>query len=133
MLRKPISQFLDSKYRNLLISQGSRSLDSDSFYLFSLLIFSSLQEYKNGQDLRALYLTGDNAIQGIDAQKAESVQLNVLADAGGEGGVIVDSANALLQGKSLVRSSSSPDFVLTSNLLLSHSQVCTPRLTNRFN
>lgn len=65
----------------------------------NLTVAGYVQEYQNGVDLRALYLTNTtDAIQGIDATQSETTQLNVLADAGGEGGVIIESANALLQG-----------------------------------
>lgn len=63
----------------------------------NLTVLGYLQEYQNGLDLRARYL--DNAaIQGIDATKAEDTQVKVMADAGGEGSTIVDSAYALMQG-----------------------------------
>lgn len=46
-----------------------------------------------------MYLTSSTGgIQGINATQAQATELNVMADAGGEGGVIIDSANALLQG-----------------------------------
>ena len=63
----------------------------------SLTVLGYLQEYKNGADLRSMYLT-DNAIAGLNTTVANSEQIDVIADAGGEGTVIVDSANALLQG-----------------------------------
>lgn len=64
----------------------------------NLTVLGYAQEYKNGQDLRTLYLNGSNAIQGMNATRAEGNQMRVMADAGGEGSVIVDSTNALLQG-----------------------------------
>ncbi|CAO1630463.1 unnamed protein product [Sympodiomycopsis kandeliae] len=65
----------------------------------NLTVLGYLQEYQNGVDLRNLYLTNNaDSIQGIDPTQAETKQLNVLADGGGEGGVIIESANALLQG-----------------------------------
>ncbi|KDN47750.1 phosphoglycerate mutase-like protein [Tilletiaria anomala UBC 951] len=64
----------------------------------NLTVLGYLQEYRNGVDLRARYLDGNNKIQGIDPVKAEDAQVKVFADAGGEGTVIVDSVNALLQG-----------------------------------
>lgn len=65
----------------------------------NLTVLGYLQEYQNGADLRNMYLTSTtDAIQGINATQAETKQLNVMADAGGEGGVIIESANALLQG-----------------------------------
>lgn len=65
----------------------------------NLTVLGYLQEYQNGVDLRSAYLTNaSDSISGINATQAELSQVNVLADAGGEGGVIVESANALLQG-----------------------------------
>jgi hypothetical protein len=66
----------------------------------NLTVLGYSQEYANGQDIRNVYLnaTSPLAIQGINVTQAESVQSRVMADAGGEGTVIVDSSNALLQG-----------------------------------
>ena len=65
----------------------------------NLTVLGYLEEYQNGVDLRNMYLTSTtDAIQAINATQAETKQLNVMADAGGEGGVIIESANALLQG-----------------------------------
>lgn len=64
----------------------------------NLTVLGYQQEYKNGQDLRTAYFAGDNAIQGMSTEAAQGNQLRVMADAGGEGTVIVDSSNALLQG-----------------------------------
>lgn len=64
----------------------------------NLTVLGYSQEYKNGADLRSMYLNGTNSIQGINATRAEGNQLRISADAGGEGSVIVDSTNALLQG-----------------------------------
>ncbi|PWN30388.1 phosphoglycerate mutase-like protein, partial [Jaminaea rosea] len=65
----------------------------------NLTVAGYVQEYNNGVDLRNLYLVNaTDSIQGINATQSETTQLNVMADAGGEGGVIIESANALLQG-----------------------------------
>ncbi|EPQ27429.1 uncharacterized protein PFL1_04967 [Pseudozyma flocculosa PF-1] len=66
----------------------------------NLTVLGYRQQLFNGQDLRARYLlpTSPTAIGGIDSDVAENAQLSVLADAGGEGGVIVESSLALLQG-----------------------------------
>jgi len=64
----------------------------------NLTVLGNLQEYKNGQDLRNMYMAGDTAIAGLNTTVANWNQLRVMADAGGEGTVIIDSANALLQG-----------------------------------
>lgn len=65
----------------------------------NLTVLGFLQEYQNGLDLRNYYLTNETGgIQGINSTQAETKQLNVMADAGGEGGVIIESANSLLQG-----------------------------------
>ncbi|KAK0537560.1 hypothetical protein OC835_001711 [Tilletia horrida] len=69
----------------------------------NLTVLGYVQELQNGADLRARYLAGGTntpttSIAGIDILKAENAQLAVIADAGGEGGVIVESAAAALQG-----------------------------------
>lgn len=64
----------------------------------NLTVLGYQQEYKNGQDLRATYLTGTQPISGIAVNTAQDAQLSVEADGAGEGEVIIDSANALLQG-----------------------------------
>lgn len=75
----------------------------------NLTVLGYRQEYQNGQDLRALYFDpsvgtpnvpagSTTAIEGINATKALDNQLRVMADAAGEGTVIVDSTSALLQG-----------------------------------
>lgn len=68
--------------------------------LTNLTVLGYRQQLYNGGDLRARYLLPDSTtpIQGIDANVAENTQVSVIADAGGEGGVIVESANALMQG-----------------------------------
>ncbi|KAJ7808863.1 histidine phosphatase superfamily [Mycena olivaceomarginata] len=58
------------------------------------------QEFQLGQRLRSLYLNATSAsfIQGINSTFVDQNQIHVRADAGGELGVIYDSAVALLQG-----------------------------------
>ncbi|KDQ50369.1 hypothetical protein JAAARDRAFT_211778 [Jaapia argillacea MUCL 33604] len=58
------------------------------------------QEYQLGQYIRALYLneSSPSYIQGVTADLFNQNQVEVRADAGGEGGVIFDSAVSLLQG-----------------------------------
>lgn len=79
----------------------------------NLTVLGGLQELQNGADLRSLYMTGDIAIEGLNTTIVQDSQIQVLADAGGEGEVIVDSANALLQGMFI---SMSCEFSLQSNL-----------------
>ena len=59
-----------------------------------------MQEVQLGSYLRAEYLNtrSSNAINGIISDVVDNRQLLVRADNGGEGGAIVDSAVALLQG-----------------------------------
>lgn len=65
----------------------------------NLTVLGYQQEYQNGQDLRSTYLTGsEKAISGISVNIAQDAQISVEADGAGEGEVIIDSANALLQG-----------------------------------
>ncbi|PWN31558.1 phosphoglycerate mutase-like protein, partial [Meira miltonrushii] len=65
----------------------------------NLTVLGYLQEYQNGQDLRSTYLTGtQKPISGIAVDTAQDAQMSVEADGAGEGEVIIDSANALLQG-----------------------------------
>lgn len=79
----------------------------------NLTVLGYLQEFQNGADLRARYLGGSAdaggaatapQISGIDATKAEDTQVKVMADAGGEGSTIVDSAYALMQGEDCISS-----------------------------
>lgn len=63
----------------------------------SLTVLGNVQEYQNGQDLRNMYLVNNN-ITGLNTSAADWNQVQVMADAGGEGTVIVDSAIALMQG-----------------------------------
>lgn len=64
------------------------------------LLTHTIAEYNLGSDVRRAYLnnTSPTFIQGIDALIHQGTQVSVLADAGGEGTVIADSANAMLQG-----------------------------------
>ena len=66
----------------------------------NLTVLGYLQEYQNGVELRNRYIdpASTNRIVGIEAEKAEDVQIKVIADGAGEGTVIVDSANAFMQG-----------------------------------
>lgn len=63
----------------------------------SLTVLGNVEEYQNGQDLRNMYLVNNN-ITGLNTSIADWNQVQVMADAGGEGTVIVDSAIALMQG-----------------------------------
>ncbi|KAJ7695722.1 phosphoglycerate mutase-like protein [Mycena rosella] len=58
------------------------------------------QEFQLGQHLRSLYLnaTSPSFITGVNDTLVDQTQIHVRADAGGELGVIYDSAVALLQG-----------------------------------
>ncbi|KAJ7164700.1 histidine phosphatase superfamily [Mycena crocata] len=58
------------------------------------------QELQLGQLLRSLYLnaTSPSFIKGINGSLVDQTQIHVRADAGGELGVIYDSAVAMLQG-----------------------------------
>ncbi|KAL0960870.1 hypothetical protein HGRIS_005885 [Hohenbuehelia grisea] len=60
----------------------------------------NVQELQLGQKLRSIYLNASSpsAIQGFNTTLADQNQIQVRADAGGEGGVIFDSAVSLLQG-----------------------------------
>ncbi|KAB5594889.1 hypothetical protein CTheo_1704 [Ceratobasidium theobromae] len=59
-----------------------------------------VQEYQLGQLIRSLYFNSSSpsVISGISTGLVDQNQVRVRADAGGEGGVIFDSAVALLQG-----------------------------------
>ncbi|PWZ00452.1 phosphoglycerate mutase-like protein [Testicularia cyperi] len=88
-----------------LIRHGDRQgfYQSPTTYTAShtnLTVLGYLQELNSGAQLRSLYLNSSSpsAIQGIDVNLAENLQVSVQADAGGEGGVIVESANAFMQG-----------------------------------
>lgn len=59
------------------------------------------QEFQLGQLIRSLYFndtTSPSHIQNISTGLFNQAQIDVRADAGGEGGVIYDSALALVQG-----------------------------------
>ncbi|KAF8647563.1 hypothetical protein AX16_006620 [Volvariella volvacea WC 439] len=58
------------------------------------------QEHQLGSLLRQIYLQPESPsfIDGINATLVDETQIHAIADAGGEGGVILDSAAALLQG-----------------------------------
>lgn len=66
----------------------------------NLTTLGTLQQFRNGADLRAKYILPDGPthIAGINPDKAEGFSMSVIADGGGEGSVIVDSAQALFQG-----------------------------------
>jgi len=66
----------------------------------SITPLGTKQEFLLGQRLRALYLnpSSPSFIHGVNGTIVNQAQLHVRADAGGEGGVIYDSAVALLQG-----------------------------------
>ncbi|CAE6519378.1 unnamed protein product [Rhizoctonia solani] len=59
-----------------------------------------VQEYQLGQLIRSLYLNANSpsVISGISTGLFDQNQVRIRADAGGEGGVIFDSAVALSQG-----------------------------------
>ncbi|KAG6900396.1 hypothetical protein C0993_011384 [Termitomyces sp. T159_Od127] len=58
------------------------------------------QEYQLGQQLRQLYLNSSSSsyIDGMNGTFVDNSQFRVRADAGGEGGVILNSAQSLVQG-----------------------------------
>ncbi|KAF8654610.1 hypothetical protein AX16_003522 [Volvariella volvacea WC 439] len=58
------------------------------------------QEHQLGTLLREIYLTPESPsfIAGINATFADQTQIRAIADAGGEGGVVLNSAASLLQG-----------------------------------
>lgn len=67
----------------------------------NLTVLGYQQEYASGTQVRSLYLdpaTSTSLISGMNATKAEASQMNVLSDGGSEGIVILDSAQAWLQG-----------------------------------
>ncbi|KAF6767142.1 Histidine phosphatase superfamily, clade-2 [Kalmanozyma brasiliensis GHG001] len=89
----------------VLIRHGDRQgfYQSPSTYtasLTNLTVLGYLEELNSGAQLRSRYLNSSSSslIQGVDTTLAENTQIEVLADAGGEGGVIVESANAFMQG-----------------------------------
>ena len=66
----------------------------------NLTVLGYLEELNSGAQLRSRYLDAGspNLIQGVNTTLAETVQVDVQADGGGEGSVIVESANAFMQG-----------------------------------
>ncbi|KZT28839.1 phosphoglycerate mutase-like protein [Neolentinus lepideus HHB14362 ss-1] len=89
----------------LLIRHGDRQgfyQDPDTYTASSTAItpLGNQQEYQLGQLLRSIYLNDSSPsyIHGISTGLFDQNQVAVSADAGGEGGVIVDSANSLVQG-----------------------------------
>ncbi|KAG6887776.1 hypothetical protein C0992_010785 [Termitomyces sp. T32_za158] len=79
------------------------------------------QEYQLGQQLRQLYLNSSSPsyINGMNGTFVNNTQFRVRADAGGEGGVIVNSAQSLIQG--LIPAN--PNFTTT---LANGSKIGTP-------
>lgn len=89
----------------VLIRHGDRQgfYQSPTTYTASktnLTVLGYLEELNSGAELRSRYLEQNSTslIQGVDTVLAENAQIEVQADAGGEGGVIVESANAFMQG-----------------------------------
>lgn len=89
----------------VLIRHGDRQgfYQSPSTYTASqtnLTVLGYLEELNSGAQLRSRYLDASSPllIQGVNTTLAETTQVAVQADAGGEGGVIVESANAFMQG-----------------------------------
>ncbi|GAC96139.1 hypothetical protein PHSY_003719 [Pseudozyma hubeiensis SY62] len=89
----------------VLIRHGDRQgfYQSPTKYTASktnLTVLGYLEELNSGAQLRSRYLDASSPylIQGVNTAEAENVQVEVQADAGGEGGVIVESANAFMQG-----------------------------------
>ncbi|KAJ7644343.1 histidine phosphatase superfamily [Roridomyces roridus] len=87
----------------------TRHGDREGFYqdpltytasLTSITPLGTVQEFQLGQQLRGKYLNSHSPlfIPGIAADLFDQTQIHVRADAGGELGVIYDSAVALLQG-----------------------------------
>ncbi|KAJ7126156.1 histidine phosphatase superfamily [Mycena epipterygia] len=97
----------DSKILGVLIlaRHGDRAgfYQSPTTYAATATVITPLgteQEFQLGQHLRSLYLntTSPSFISGVNGTIVNQAQIHVRADAGGEGGVIYDSAVALLQG-----------------------------------
>ncbi|KAG6837608.1 hypothetical protein H0H93_006129 [Arthromyces matolae] len=89
----------------LLIRHGDRQgfYQSPTTYTASNTILTPLgnqQEYQLGQQLRSLYLNSSSPefINGMNTTLVNYAQFHVRADAGGEAGVIMNSAQSLLQG-----------------------------------
>ncbi|KAF9534528.1 histidine phosphatase superfamily [Crepidotus variabilis] len=66
----------------------------------AITALGNVQEFQLGQYIRSLYLnaTSSSYIQRIKNDLVDATQVKVRADAGGEGGVIFNSAVSLLQG-----------------------------------
>ncbi|SPO22008.1 uncharacterized protein UTRI_02003_B [Ustilago trichophora] len=89
----------------VLIRHGDRQGFYQTPYSYTpshtnLTVLGYLQELNSGAQLRSRYLDAASPllIRGVNTTVAENVQIEVQADAGGEGGVIVESANAFMQG-----------------------------------
>ncbi|CCF53247.1 hypothetical protein NDA11_007283 [Ustilago hordei] len=89
----------------VLIRHGDREgfYQSPTTYAASqtnLTVLGYLEELNSGAQLRSRYIDPASPfiIQGVSTTAVENVQVEVQADAGGEGGVIVESANAFMQG-----------------------------------
>ncbi|KAL1744077.1 histidine phosphatase superfamily [Schizophyllum fasciatum] len=76
--------------------------DPDSYTASGTVItpLGTQQEYQLGQKLRALYLNASSStdLAGMSHDVVNASQISARADAGGEGGVIYDSAVSLMQG-----------------------------------
>ncbi|TRM61156.1 histidine phosphatase superfamily [Schizophyllum amplum] len=76
--------------------------DPDSYTASGTVItpLGTVQEYQLGQKLRSLYLNASSPtdLAGMSHDVVNASQISVSADAGGEGGVIFDSAVSLMQG-----------------------------------
>ncbi|KAJ7828088.1 histidine phosphatase superfamily [Mycena leptocephala] len=97
----------DSKILGVLIltRHGDRAgfYQSPTTYAATSTVITPLgtqQEFQLGQYLRSLYLNASSPsfISRVNATLVDQTQIHVRADAGGELGVIYDSAVALLQG-----------------------------------
>lgn len=97
----PGSQFLHP-LRDGYHPTWKRILPSPLCHQHSILTITELQqqEFQLGQKLRSLYLdpSSPNFIPGINTTIVDISQIHVRADAGGESGVILNSAMSLVQG-----------------------------------
>ncbi|KAG5648396.1 hypothetical protein DXG03_004970 [Asterophora parasitica] len=89
----------------LLVRHGDRQgfYQNPSTYTPSNTVLTPLgnqQEFQLGSKLRRIYLNESSTshIDGINSTLVNDAQFRVRADAGGEGGVILNSAQSLLQG-----------------------------------
>ncbi|KAF5382703.1 hypothetical protein D9615_002817 [Tricholomella constricta] len=89
----------------LLVRHGDRQgfYQNSNTYTPSNTILTPLgnqQEFQLGSQLRRIYLNESSTshIEGINSTLVNDAQFRVRADAGGEGGVILNSALSLLQG-----------------------------------